>query len=681
MIFLLSLEFEKNGEILTLTENDLFDFRFERGCFSGDSFELGGVNSNLVYCVIDNNTGRFPRGSFANSRLTLYIDGVFCGRYNTELPKRRNGVIEITAYDDMLKLDCEFPDTYEFPQTFWSVYAECVYEAGLASDISFDNYVLNSLFNNGVISHEYTEYVYANSCRNLVSGMAEWNGGFACINDDGKLQVDVFSKDVKKTLYSRDLMAFDYSDETVTFSKIRTSQKNKTYEMGDDTGYTLVIRNQYIGYGLEDKDFETYFGILYDHYKGFSLTPMTFTLAEPDFELKIGDRISVVDEEENVTVTGNISKIVVRGNCSMEVTCGGFGNIGSASNYKPTSLSRTAQAKTDAKVNGGVGKASAWDKTSEYFNDYENNFAGNKDKKSGTAYYATAIGYKTKAAGMYSFAAGSDTIASSYGSAALGQETTASGSDSVAMGWKTTASKQSSVAMGTSCKAAGNNSFAGGDGSEASGYASIAYGSGAVASSSSAAAFNDSTASGSSSFAAVNSTASGMYSFAAGDRAEAWGSSSVAVGTKCLATGSNAVAVGFESVARGTGCVALGFCAEAGAGSYGQTVVGKYNVVDTQNRYAFIVGNGVDENSRSNGLTLDWNGSLVCGSITTTDPNSLSKTVFLDHQPTMSDFNYTDGNCLVVQYDPEPCVDSHGQLIPIYDKRLYKVVNVFITKG
>ncbi len=349
---MLSLEFEKNGEIIALSENDLFDFRFERGCFSGNSFELGGVNSNLVYCVIDNNSGRFPRGSFASSRLTLYIDGVFCGKFNTELPKRRNGVIEITAYDDMLKLDCEFPDSYGFPQTFWSVYAECVYEAGLASDISFDNYVLNSLFNNGVISHEYTEYIYANSCRNLVSGMAEWNGGFAYINDDGKLQVDVFSKDVKKTLRSGELMAFDYSDETVTFSRIRTSQKNKTYEMGDDTGYTLVIRNQYIGYGLEDKDFETYFRILYDYYKGFSLTPMTFTLAEPDFELKIGDRISVVDEEENVTVTGNISKIVVRGNCSMEITCGGFGNIGSVSNYKPTSQSQTAMAKTEAKIMG-----------------------------------------------------------------------------------------------------------------------------------------------------------------------------------------------------------------------------------------------------------------------------------------------------------------------------------------
>ena len=40
--------------------------------------------------------------------------------------------------------------------------------------------------------------------------MAEWNGGFAYINDDGKLQVDVFSKEVSRTFYSGELTDFDY---------------------------------------------------------------------------------------------------------------------------------------------------------------------------------------------------------------------------------------------------------------------------------------------------------------------------------------------------------------------------------------------------------------------------------------------------------------------------------------
>lgn len=372
---MIELTFSKSGwDDIVLTEDDLFDFRFERGCFSGDTFELGGVSAKSIYMIIDNNTQRFPRGAFANSRVRLDIDGHFCGYFNAELPKRRNGVIELTAYDDMIKLDTEFPEDCTFPSLFWTVYAHCLLKAGLADHFSVENgdiFVLNALFNVGVISHEYTDYIYANSCRNVVSGMAEWNGGFAYINDDGKLQVDVFSKEVSRTFYSGELMDFDYSDETVVFSKIKTSQKNKTYEMGDDSGYTLIINNQYIGYGLDDEDFEMYLGFIYDYYKDFSLTPMSFTLAEPDFSLKIGDRISVVDEEENVTVTGNISEISVSGNCSMTVTCGGFGNVSGVVNYNKSSTGMNNQTKAGA--GSGVGKAAESDPTSEYFNDYTGN--------------------------------------------------------------------------------------------------------------------------------------------------------------------------------------------------------------------------------------------------------------------------------------------------------------------
>ena len=345
------ITFSKAGQDdIVRTEDDLFDFQYEASCYSGESFELGGVNAKTLYLLIDNNTQRFSRGTFANCRVKLEIDGKFFGYYNTELPKRRNGVIELTAYDDMVKLDTEFPTDYTFPQTFWAVYAQCVFEAGLASEVSFDNVVLNGAWDNGIISADYTQYIYANSCRNLVAGMAEWNGGYAHINDDGKLQIDKFSKIVSREYRSGDLMELDYSDETVTFSKVKTSQKNKTYEMGTDDGYTLVLNNQYIGYGLDDTSFETALEQIYNYYKGFDLTPMSFTLAEPDFDLRIGDRVKVYDEEEQVTVTGNVSKIVISGNCSMTVTCGGFENVSSSSGFTPTSYSQIQQSKQEAKA-------------------------------------------------------------------------------------------------------------------------------------------------------------------------------------------------------------------------------------------------------------------------------------------------------------------------------------------
>ena len=345
------ITFSKAGqEDIVLTEDDLFDFQYEASCYSGETFELGGVNAKTLYLLIDNNTQRFSRGTFANCRVKLEIDGKFFGYYNTELPKRRNGVIELTAYDDMVKLDTEFPTDYTFPQTFWAVYAQCVFEAGLASEVSFDNVVLNGVWDNGIISADYTQYIYANSCRNLVAGMAEWNGGFAYINDVNKLQIDKFSKTVTREYSSGDLMELDYSDETVVFSKVKTSQKNKTYEMGTDTGYTLVLKNQYISYGLDDTMFETYLTKISEYYTGFELTPMSFTLAEPDFDLHVGDRIQVYDEEEQVAITGNVSKIAISGNCSMTVTCGGFENVSSSSGFTPTSYSQIQQSKQEAKT-------------------------------------------------------------------------------------------------------------------------------------------------------------------------------------------------------------------------------------------------------------------------------------------------------------------------------------------
>lgn len=41
-----------------------------------------------------------------------------------------------------------------------------------------------------------------------------------------------------------------------------------------------------------------------------------------------------------------------------------------------------------------------------------------------------------------------------------------------------------------------------------------------------------------------------------------------------------------------------------------QLVTGKYNVEDTNDDYALIIGNGTDESNRSNALTVDWNGTI-----------------------------------------------------------------------
>lgn len=134
---------------------------------------------------------------------------------------------------------------------------------------------------------------------------------------------------------------------------------------------------------------------------------------------------------------------------------------------------------------------------------------------------------------------------------AEGRETTASGEGSHAEGYGTNASGIYSHAEGMATKSSGNYSHAEGDNATASARASHAEGC--------------STASGDYSHAEGNSTASGTYSHTEG---------------------------------RGT--------RTSGEASH---VQGRYNIEDTENKYAHIVGNGSSHNARSNAHTLDWDGN------------------------------------------------------------------------
>ena len=89
-----------------------------------------------------------------------------------------------------------------------------------------------------------------------------------------------------------------------------------------------------------------------------------------------------------------------------------------------------------------------------------------------------------------------------------------------------------------------------------------------------------------------STTASRNYSHAEGYKTTASGYYSHAEGRSTTASGISSHAEGQSTKASGSD----------------QHVQGKYNVEDSQNKYAHIVGNGTDYNNYSNAHTLDWNG-------------------------------------------------------------------------
>ena len=90
-----------------------------------------------------------------------------------------------------------------------------------------------------------------------------------------------------------------------------------------------------------------------------------------------------------------------------------------------------------------------------------------------------------------------------------------------------------------------------------------------------------------------NTTASAAYSHAEGRGTTALGTVSHAEGTDTVASGARSHAGGYGTIAKGEN----------------QTAIGKYNVEDTSNKYAFIIGNGTSS-TRKNALTVDWSGNV-----------------------------------------------------------------------
>ena len=184
----------------------------------------------------------------------------------------------------------------------------------------------------------------------------------------------------------------------------------------------------------------------------------------------------------------------------------------------------------------------------------------------------------------------------------------ATGQYSHAEGFGTKASGDTAHAEGASTTASGNNSHAEGASTTARGYYSHAEGNGAEASGEKSHAEGAST------------TASGESSHAEGSSTTASAYASHAEGASTTASGNNSHAEGASTTASGNNSHAEG--QHTKASSDNQHVQGKFNVEDTANNYAMIIGNGYEtfntetlkkETIHSNALTIDWDGNIQCG--------------------------------------------------------------------
>lgn len=184
----------------------------------------------------------------------------------------------------------------------------------------------------------------------------------------------------------------------------------------------------------------------------------------------------------------------------------------------------------------------------------EGSFSLNRKGGSTIGEFSSAEGYETTASAKASHAEGYKTTASGYyGSHAEGNGTTASSNESHAEGYKTTAS---------------------GSDSHAEGYITTA--------------------------SATGSHAEGFETTASGDKSHAEGDGTTASGNASHAEGIGTNTSGLYSHAEGWSTIAASEC---------QHVQGKFNIEDSNDVYAHIIGGGSSGTDRKNIHTVDWSGN------------------------------------------------------------------------
>ena len=242
--------------------------------------------------------------------------------------------------------------------------------------------------------------------------------------------------------------------------------------------------------------------------------------------------------------------------------------------------------------------------------------------------YSHAEGASTQAIGLYSHAEGAYTLAIGEASHAEGQGTQAIGLASHAEGNYTIASGSYSHAEGDNTQAIGVASHAEGVGtqaigdySHAEGYYTIAPGSYSHAEGAETLAIGDFSHAEGQSTQAVGYTshAQGANTQATGEASHAEGEGTQAIGYASHAEGSNTQAIGYASHAEGANTRAIGSYSHAegyqtiASGSY-QSVIGQFNVSSSA-QSAFIIGNGANDNNRSNLLFASGSQVQVTGSL------------------------------------------------------------------
>ena len=207
------------------------------------------------------------------------------------------------------------------------------------------------------------------------------------------------------------------------------------------------------------------------------------------------------------------------------------------------------------------------------------------------------------------------------------------------------------------------------------------------------------TASGSFSVAmGIGTTASGFLSTAMGDSTTASGNASIAMGSYTTASDNYSTAMGLQTIASGNGSTAMGYLTKA-SGKYSTAigrettasdrsslVIGEYNLLGstvTNSAYdfstdntAFVIGNGLNANNRSDALVVKFNGDATLAGNLNINSDARLKANIVSLGSTLSKLLQIDGKSYTMKKD-----ESEKQKIGLLAQDIEKVFPELVSES
>lgn len=190
----------------------------------GNSFSIGNAIGKSVTLRIDNSNDQYSQHDFYMARIVAYvalplsetIEKIRKGTYTVTTPESTGSVIEITAVDDMYKLDKSYDlSALSYPATLQEILSDACLTCGVA--IGFTQFDMYSQ----IISEKPTGVTY----RQVVSYVAQVAGYNARINNSNALQLVWY-----------DMSVLD--GHRIDGGELAAQDSDTTIDGGDFTDYT-----------------------------------------------------------------------------------------------------------------------------------------------------------------------------------------------------------------------------------------------------------------------------------------------------------------------------------------------------------------------------------------------------------------------------------------------------------